>query len=292
MPCFVWPTVHNWKIFNLLSHCIWQGKAANPHICAAGSNKRPVFLLEKWQKSKQLAIIFHGDVVLQSTCVPLRQCKSKSRRWNPALWPHSLASSYTIRTDEGLGEQWLEVWHQLTFYVNPWGVSQNLILWEPLPWQGIPAGNWCPHPCHGHSRGPPPLGLQRQQGNTHASLLPTPSSQWVTGLWTDGQFVFGWFRITYLLVVSGLWANSQRSRTAAIWLHGGMCYCLSLQGEGMFWCSLPRKGHKWAVMSSIEYLRVSTSPSSLLFVSTWNTLISQACKFGPRSLHQSVCLCT
>lgn len=74
---------------------------------------------------------------------------------------------------------------------GPWGVSQNLILWEPLPWQGIPAGNWRPHPCHGHSRGPPPLGLQRHQGYTHASLLPTLSSQWVSGPQTDGQFCFG-----------------------------------------------------------------------------------------------------
>lgn len=129
-----------------------------------------------------------------------------------------------MKGDEGLGEQWLEVWHQLSSYVNPWGVSQNLILWELLPWQGIPAGNWRPHPCHGHSRGPPPLDLKRQRGNTHASLLPTLSSQWVTGPQTDGQFVFGWFWVTFSPVVSGRWANSERSRTAVVWLHAGMCH--------------------------------------------------------------------
>lgn len=50
------------------------------------------------------------------------------------------------------------------------GVSQNRILWEALPWQGIPAGKWLPHPCHGHSRGPPPLDR-----HAHAALLPTGS---------------------------------------------------------------------------------------------------------------------
>lgn len=162
---------------------------------------------------------------------------------------------------------------------GPWGVSQNLILWEPLPWQGIPAGNWRPHPCHGHSRGPPPLDLQRQQGNTHASLLPTFSSQWVTGPRTDGQFVFGWFWFTFSLVVSGRSSNSQRSRTAAVWLHRGMCYRLCLESEDMFWCFPPHKGHEWPVMSSIEYLRASTSPCGLLFASTWNTTISNSCKW-------------
>lgn len=86
---------------------------------------------------------------------------------------------------------------------EPWGVSQNLILWEPLPFQGIPAENRHPHPCLGHSRGPPPLDLHRQRGNTHASPLPAFSSLRVTGPGTDGQFVFGWFWVAFLLVVSG-----------------------------------------------------------------------------------------
>lgn len=192
----------------------------------------------------------------------------------------------------GLGEQWPEVWHQLSSYVNPWGVFQNLILWEPLPWQGIPAGNWRPHPCHGHSRGPPPLDLHWQQGNTHASLLPTLSSHWATGPQTDGQFVFGWFWVTFLLDVSGCWAKSERSRTAAVWLHCGMCYRLYLQDEDLFCCFSPRKGHKWCVMSSREYVRASTSPCGLLFVSMWSTTISIACKCSLWSFHQSVRLCT
>lgn len=107
------------------------------------------------------------------------------------IFPDILLHSEEGWEDEG--QRWLEIWHQLSLLCEPWGVSQNLILWEPLPWQGIPAENGRPHPCHGHSRGPPPLDLTQQRGNTHASLLPTLSSQWVTGPWTGGQFVFGWF---------------------------------------------------------------------------------------------------
>lgn len=145
-----------------------------------------------------------------------------------------------------------------------WGVSQNLILWEPLQWQGIPAENWCPHPCHGHSRGPPPLDLQQQEGNTHASLLPTLSSQWVTGPQADGQFVFGWFRVKFLLVVSHCWANSERSRTAAVWLRGGMRYRLSLQCESIFCCFSPLKGHGDVIPRVFQGVQVTLRPSVCL----------------------------
>lgn len=191
-------------------------------------------------------------------------------------------SSYTVRRDEGLGGQWLEVWHQPSSYANPWGVSQNLILWEPLLWQGIPAGKWLPHPCNGHSRGPPPLDLQWRQGNTHASLLPTLSSQWVTGPQTDGQCVF-WVVLGHILAVCK-WLLGQFKevtycgRLIAQWC---VCYHLCLWGDGMFCCFSTRKGHKWPVMSSIMYLMESTTPCGLLFFSTWNIPINSACPMWP-----------
>lgn len=42
-----------------------------------------------------------------------------------ALGSHSLTSSYTARRDERLGEQWLEVWHQKSSYVNHGGFPRT-----------------------------------------------------------------------------------------------------------------------------------------------------------------------
>lgn len=145
-----------------------------------------------------------------------------------------------------------------------------------------------------------PLAFQRSTtscspaaaGRHPASLLPTLSSQWVSGPRTDGQFVFGWFLVTLLPAASVHWSNAERSRTVADWLHGGMCYRLCCQGDGMFCCFSPREGHKRSVMSSWEYLRASTSPCGLLFVCTRNTTISSARKCGLWTSYQSVFLCT
>lgn len=115
--------------------------------------------------------------------------------------------------------------------MNPWGVSKNPILWEPSLWQSIPVGNWRPHPCHGHSRGLPPFELRRQQGNTHAPLLPTASIQRVTGPRSDGQFVFGWFSGC---ILAGCKWLLDRIGDVAHCGHGGMCYHQCLQGDGMF----------------------------------------------------------
>lgn len=85
------------------------------------------------------------------------------------------------------------------------GGSQNLILWEPLLWQGIPAGRWLPHPCHGHSRGPPPL-----DHHTHASLLPTVSEG------SDPDRGSAWFLSRILAVCKVSVGSIQRSRTLAV----------------------------------------------------------------------------
>lgn len=115
--------------------------------------------------------------------------------------------------DEGLvGSGGRRFGTSFSLYVGPWGVSQNLILWEALQRRGIPAGNGRPHPCHWHSRGPPPLHLRGQRGNTHASLLPALSSPRVTGLRAHGQFVFAWFWVTVSPVVRG-WPGQVREVT-------------------------------------------------------------------------------
>lgn len=97
----------------------------------------------------------------------------------------------------------------LLSYTDSWGGggggSQNLILWEPLLWQGIPAGRWLPHPCHGHSRGPPPL-----DHHTHASLLPTVSEG------SDPDRGSAWFLSRILAVCKVSVGSIQRSRTLAV----------------------------------------------------------------------------
>lgn len=192
---------------------------------------------------------------------------------------NSLTSSYTVRRDDIRGAVVGGLAPAILFFANPWGVSQNLILWEPLLWQGIPAGKWLPHPRHWHSRGPPPLDLQQQQGNTHASLLPTLSSQWGTGPQTDGQLVFEWFWVTFLLFVSVCWAKSERSRTVSVWLQGGVCVTICPY-RVMFCCFSTHTAPKWPVMPPITYSMESTSPCGLLFFSTWNIPRNNACQCG------------
>lgn len=92
----------------------------------------------------------------------------------------------------------------------------------------------------------------------------------------------GGFWVTYLLGIGGCLSSSDGSRSTVVWLHGGMCYRLRWQAEGMFCCFRPQKGHKLPVMSSVEYLRVSTSSCGLLFVTTLNITIGNDRKCGLR----------
>lgn len=175
------------------------------------------------------------------------------------------------------------------FLWEPWGVSQNLILWEPLAWQGIPAEKWRPHPCHGHSRGPPLLELQQQQGNTHASVLPTLGGQRVTGPWANGQSVLGhilagckWLLVQFREVTSCGSSVASCGTRDRLWYRAKGCFAVSFTTQRS---QIPRD----VIHSLFEAVHVTLRT---VFVPTWSPTISSACKCGLRSLDHSVLLCT
>lgn len=148
---------------------------------------------------------------------------------------------------------------------EPRGVSQNPILWEPLPWQGIPAGNRRPHPRHGHSRGPPPLGLQRHHGYTQcvpAARCQGPDARWpLTGRRFGCVFPggFGSHSCWLVSVRTGRPKRGHAPRPSDCTV-----VCVTVCADGVGACSVVfehAKVPEWPLMSSVEYLSVSTSPS-------------------------------
>lgn len=126
------------------------------------------------------------------------------------------------------------------------GGSQNLILWEPLLWQGIPAGRWLPHPCHGHSRGPPPL-----DHHTHASLLPTVSEG------SDPDRGSAWFLSCILAVCSSVCSVCRVD--SEVTYSGGVCFhhCVTAS----------QHGQKPSALSSVIWVRVTLWLS--VFLTRW-----------------------
>lgn len=139
----------------------------------------------------------------------------------------------TLWGDGSLGEQWLEVWHQLSSYVNHGGF--------PRTWY---AGKHCSGrasqqtTAHILATGIPEVHRHLISiGNTHASPLSTVASEWVDpGLMVS--LFFGWFWYTFLLVVSGSGAKSEKSRTAVAWWY--VLKCVLTLPELGFFCTMQK----------------------------------------------------
>ena len=145
--------------------------------------------------------------------------------WIPAIGPLSRISSYTLWREKGLGEQWLEVWHDHP----PMWVHGGF----PRTWY---SGNHCcgrasqlGSGCHILATGIPEVHHHMTSSDSrttpiHPHSLHTVAREWVSGPHTDGQFVFGWswVKFSQVFVSDCRVALPERSRTEAVWLHAGV----------------------------------------------------------------------
>lgn len=227
--------------------------------------------------------------VLQWTCVSVSgRSNPDDKRLHHLLWHPP--SQWGEMRGWGVGgwQHWRGVWHQLSSYENHGGF--------PRTWY---SGNHCRGRAsqlrtgaHILATGIPEVHRHLVSSGSRATPMHPRCPHWVASEWLDPGLMVSLF-LGHILA-GCKWLRGQFRQVTYCGCLIAWWYALPslTQGEGMFCCVSPHKGHEWPVMSSTGYLTGATSPCGLLFVSTWNTTISNACKCDLWSLYQSVCLCT
>jgi len=177
------------------------------------------------------------------------------RQWTLGSEPHPLTSSYAPYGAMSIGEQWLEVWHQLSSYLNHGGF--------PRTWY---SGNHCSGRAsqlrigsHILATGIPEVHhhlISSGSGATpmHPCCPHSIASEWVDPGLMVSLFLGGFGSHSRWLSVAG----RPTERGHELRLHDGMFCRLCFLCVSMFVSQC--KGHKFPVMSSSEYFRVFESP--------------------------------
>lgn len=88
--------------------------------------------------------------------------------------------------------------------------------------------------CHILAMGIPEVHRHLISSDGRATPMHPYCPHSVASEWLDPRLMvsvfFEWFWVTFLLFVSGCWANSKRSRTVVVWLHSGVCVTICAYG--------------------------------------------------------------
>lgn len=178
-----------------------------------------------------------------------------SNRW----WTCALSLSYRhppAQRDE-FWEQWPEVWHQLSSYENHGGFPRTW--YSGNHWRG--RASQLRNGAHILATGIPEVHHYLNSNSSRATPMHPCCPHSVAREWLDPGLMVSLFWVTFLLDVSGCSSSSERSRPVVVWLRLAVLVtgCDTERRDVLLFLS-PLKGPKSPVMSSIHYLRPSTSP--------------------------------